>query len=90
MSREYVDRLKADYRKTFGTPAGKHVLMNLYEQCHGATSTLPMDGNPIRMAVYEGKRVVLLHILDHLKVEPLALRKMHQEHKDERAREENQ
>jgi hypothetical protein len=82
-----VDRLKSDYRKTFGSAHGKHVLMDLYQRCHGVTPTLPLSGNPFEMAVNEGKRVALLYIVDKLKVEDTELREMLERHNEEKRRE---
>lgn len=90
MSREYVDRLRADYRKTFGTESGKHVLMDLYQRCHGMSSTLPASGNPFEMARNEGKRVVYLFIMDQLKESDQDLRKLWEEHIAQRLREESE
>ena len=89
-SREYVDRLAADYRKTFKTASGKHVLMDLYQRCHGLTSTLPASGNPFQMSVNEGKRVTFLYIMEKLKESDQDLRKLWEEHIAERQREETE
>jgi hypothetical protein len=86
--REYVDRLSSDYRKTFKTASGKHVLMDLYEKCHGMNTTLPTSGNPFEMARNEGKRVVMLYIVDKLKEDDQDLRKLWEQHIAERVREE--
>jgi len=86
--KEYVDRLSSDYRKTFGTSPGRHVLMDLYDKCHGMSSTLPASSNPFEMAKNEGKRVVLLYIVDKLKEHDQDLRKLWEEHIAQRLREE--
>jgi hypothetical protein len=88
MGREYVDRLASDYRKTFKSASGKHVLMDLYDKCHGMSTTLPMNGNPFEMARNEGKRVVLLYVVDKLKDDDQDLRKLWEQHIAERVREE--
>ncbi len=75
---KYVDRLRADYRKTFGTAAGKHVLMDLYKNCHGMRSTFPRSGQSLELALNEGKRWVLLYIVDKLKENDEDLRKLWQ------------
>jgi hypothetical protein len=86
--REYVDRVRSDYRKTFKPASGKHVLMDLYDKCHGMSTTLPQTGNPFEMARNEGKRVVLLYIVDKLKEDDQDLRKLWEHHIAERVREE--
>ncbi len=48
--RAYVDRLASDYRKTFGTSHGRHVLMDLYERCHAGTSTMPQTGREMDLS----------------------------------------
>lgn len=87
MSREYIDRLKSDYRKTFGTASGKHVLMDLYKKCHGMDSTFPVSGNSLEMAHNEGKRWVFLGIEKHLKEGRSDLNKQWDAHMDQRERE---
>ncbi len=87
-SREYVDRLASDYRKTFKTASGKHVLMDLYSRCFGLATTFTPSGNPFEMARNEGMRMVLLHILAHLKESDQDLRKLWEQHIAERKREE--
>lgn len=88
--KEYVSRLASDYRKTFKTASGKHVLMDLYEKCHGMRSTFPQSGNPFETARNEGKRTVLLHILSQLKEDDQDLRKLWEQHISERVREETE
>ena len=88
MSREYVDRIASDYRKTFKTASGKHVLMDLYEKCHGLHSTFPVSGSSMEMAHNEGKRWVLLYLVDKLKEHDQDLRKLWENHIAERVREE--
>jgi len=90
MSRgEYVDRLKADYRKTFGTPSGRHVLMDLYSHLGGKHTSFPASGNPFEMAFNEGKRWAWLRIASHLIEEDEDFRKMLKSHLEERMREES-
>lgn len=86
--REYVDRLANDYRKTFKTASGKHVLMDLYSRCYGLATTFPTSGNPFEMAKNEGMRMVLLHVLAHLKENDQDMRKLWEQHVAEREREE--
>lgn len=88
--REYFSRLSTDYRKTFATDSGKHVLMDLYSRCFGLATTLTPSGNPFEMARNEGMRMVLLHILTHLKEDDQDLRKLWEQHIAERKREENE
>lgn len=90
MSRAYVDRLSSDYRKIFKTAAGRHVLMDLYDKCYGMNTTVDASGNPFKMAVNEGRRIVLLYIIDKLKTEDQDLRKLWEQHIAERVREESQ
>ncbi|MFQ5471540.1 MAG: hypothetical protein ACE5F1_11215 [Planctomycetota bacterium] len=58
--RDYQKRLDSDYRKTFKTPAGKHVLMDLYVH-FGQRSTFVPD-NPHLSVFNEGCRFPYLHI----------------------------
>ena len=88
MSREYVDRIASDYRKTFKSASGKHELMDLYEKCHGMASTFPVSGSSMEMAHNEGKRWVLLYLVDKLKENDQDLRKLWEQHIAERVREE--
>ena len=61
--REYVDRLKSDYRKVFKTAPGKHVLMDLYTHTHGMSTSFSPTGNPFETSFNEGKRWVILRII---------------------------
>ncbi len=87
--REYRDRLKIDYRKTFQTPTGEHVLMDLYSHLQGKVSSMPPDGNPTLLAFNEGKRWAWLHIMERLRLDDTDAREMHKQYIDERAREES-
>lgn len=88
--REYVDRLKSDYRKTFGDASGKHVLMDMYAHTGGRSTSWPQSGNPFELAFNEGKRWVWLRIMEQLRVEDTDVRKMFEQHLAERMREETQ
>ena len=87
-ARQYVDRLKSDYRKTFNPECGTHVLMDLYTHCHGNRSSMDPTGNPGLTAFNEGKRWVWLRIMEHLRIEDPEIRKLLERHLAERAREE--
>ena len=87
-ARTYVDRLKSDYRKTFGTRSGEHVLMDLYSHLQGKKSSWPASGNAHELAFNEGKRWVWLRIMEQLRIEDIAAREMLEEHIAERRREE--
>ncbi len=50
-----------DYKRTFETPVGKNVLMDLMRTHHMMGPV--MDANPIDMAFKEGERNVVLRIL---------------------------
>jgi len=63
--------------------------MDLYDKCHGMSSTLPASANPFEMAKNEGKRVVLLYVVDKLKEHDQDLRKLWEEHISQRLREES-
>ena len=89
-TRAYVDRLSSDYRKTFGTASGKHVLMDLYKNLHGMDSTFPVSGNATELALNEGKRWALLYLTSHLKEHDQDLRQLWEQHIAERTREEQQ
>jgi len=80
VSRGYVDRMRSDYRKTFDTPQGKHVLMDLYEKLHGKQSTFPEDGNSHRLAFNEGKRMAWLMIMENLREEDIDVRRLYEEY----------
>jgi len=85
----YTDRLTSDYRKTFATPSGRHVLMDMYHHGHGDSTTWPKSGNPFEMTWNEGKRAFLLRITGFLKSDAADLRKMFEAHLEERVREES-
>ena len=88
--REYVDRLKSDYRKCFSTPSGRHVLMDMYSHLGGKHTSYPASGNPFEMAFNEGKRWAWLRIMSQLNEGDIEIRRMLDQHLAERAREESQ
>jgi len=62
-----------DYKTTFNTGAGKRVLNDLFKTCGMLTTSF--DENLHTMAFKEGQRNVVLHILNKLKMDPIALKK---------------
>ena len=85
----YPDRLKSDFRKTFKTKSGQHVLMHLYTHLHGTSTSMPPTGNPFELAFNEGKRFALLIVLEQLKEDDQDMRVVLGEHIAERLREES-
>lgn len=59
------------YRDTLGTgsPQAQRVIEDLSRLCFAATTTF-VSGDPVATAFNEGKRTVLLHILEALGVKP--------------------
>jgi hypothetical protein len=88
--REYVDRMRSDYRKAFGGAAGKHVLMDLMAHAGGRASSWPASGNPFELAFNEGKRWVYLRIREQLKADDTQLQQWFDEYTRNRVKEENQ
>jgi len=84
----YMSRLKRDYRNTFGTESGRHVLVHLYTKLGGNRTSITQKFDPIELAFNEGKRFAWLVILDHLKENDQDMRGMLEEHIAERKREE--
>lgn len=88
-ARDYQSRLKADYRKAFGTSSGKHVLMDLYTHSGGKNTSWPQSGNAFELAFNEGKRWIWLRIMELMREEDMEMRKMLEKHIQERQREES-
>jgi hypothetical protein len=70
-----------DYKGAFGTEQGQRVLHDLCKTC-GLLIT-SFDENPHMMAFKEGQRNVVLHILNKLKMDPMALKKFIEERENE-------
>ena len=86
---EYVDRLRSDFKKTFKTTAGKHVLMHLYTHLGGHMTSYKQGCNGIDIAFNEGKRLGWLVIQEQLKnMDDIEARRLLAEHLAERRREE--
>lgn len=73
-TREEKDRF--DFRKVFGTPEGKRVMLYLYERLNAKTTTMPQDGNPTLLAWNEGKRFAWLLIQEMMREDDPELRRM--------------
>ena len=82
------DRIRNAFRKTFKTAHGKTVLMHLYEKLFGNQSTFPKSCDPYAHAFNEGQRMALLMIVEELREQDWELRKMYEEHINERYNEE--
>lgn len=69
--RQAVLRVAGAYRDTLGndSPQARLVLDDLARLCCAATTTF-VSGDPVATAFNEGKRTVLLHILEALGVKP--------------------
>lgn len=69
--RQAILRLAGAYRDTLGndSPQAREVLADLSRLCHAGTTTF-VRGDPVATAFNEGKRTVLLHILEALGVKP--------------------
>lgn len=69
-SRETL-RLAGAYRACLApeSPQAKAVLEDLSRLCHAGTTTF-VQGDPVATAFNEGKRTVLLHVLEALGVKP--------------------
>lgn len=83
---KYRARLKSSYRETFGSECGKHVLMDLYTHLNGNKSSF--DPNQNVVLFNEGKRWAWLRIMAQLREEDMEMRKLLEEHTNERLREE--
>lgn len=71
-------QLKSDYRKVFNSDTGKRVLRDLMQRSFIFGTTA--DGD-IRMN--EGRRAIVLHILQMLEISPDAYRKLYGESIDD-------
>ena len=82
----YQDRLKADYRNVFGSPAGRNVLLDLYTHLQGNKSSFSLSSGETHFN--EGKRWAWLRIMAQLREEDMEMRKLLEENLNERRREE--
>ena len=85
---QYIGRLRRDFRKTFESPEGRHVLMHLYTHRGGNKIGYRPGCSAIDLAFADGKRFAWLMILDNLREEDDEMRKYLIEHLAERRREE--
>lgn len=67
--------LREAYRKTFGSPAGNEVLMDLTRFCRGTESTWSDDAR--HHARLEGRREIILRIQEHLNLTPEQLQALY-------------
>jgi hypothetical protein len=67
--------LREAYRKTFGSPAGNEVLMDLTKFCRATRSCFDDDARI--HAVLEGRREVFLRIQEHLNLTPEQLQALY-------------
>lgn len=86
---EYKSRLVSDFRKTFGTRHGKHVLMHFYTHLFGSRTTYQPGSAPEQTFVNEGMRMAWLMFDEYLKVSPEDLIKEQRDYLEERKRIEN-
>lgn len=59
------DEMIGDFQTTFGTPQGLKVLKYLMQRCRQNAPTYVL-GNPTHTAHLEGRRWVILHILEYV------------------------
>ena len=76
MVTEVIDRIldflrvrKRDYQLVFGSPAGQNVLLDLMPFCRAA-ETCAVPGDEHRTWILEGRREVILRILNHMNLTP--------------------
>lgn len=68
MARNLLFRRQRNYKLTFGSEAGKHVLADLAKFCRANDTAFHAD--PRVHAALEGRREVFLRIMQHIKLSP--------------------
>jgi len=66
--RKYIGRRQHAYRRTFDGPLAEEVLIDLARFCRAHETTFHPDART--SALLEGRREVLLRIMDHCKLSP--------------------
>ena len=59
-----LEEIRSDFQSTFSTPAGERTLLSLYDFCKQMRTTFRASAT--ESAFLEGRRSVLLKILEHL------------------------
>ncbi|SRR5258706_10585305 len=85
---DLIRGMKRSYQFSFGTPAGRHVLMDLAKFCRATQTCIVTPGGgdvrtPIdkdRTLVLEGRREVWLHIQQYLNLTPEELHHIYNPH----------
>ncbi len=72
----------SDYKLVFNSPHGQRVLMDMMKNHRMLSSSF--DSDPLKMALYEGERNVVLRILSMLKIDIQELHKRIEENSNER------
>jgi len=83
-ARNRLDREREEFQRCFDTEAGKFVLMWMYEHWYGKQSTWPSSGDATELARNEGTRLAWLQVLERLREEDLAIRRMFEEYVTEK------
>lgn len=71
-----LEEIRSDYQATFSTPAGEKTLVSLYDFCRQMRSTFvtpEADPNGRYMTYLEGRRSVVLMILEHLQMDDVQI-----------------
>jgi len=65
-------RRRALYKEVFNSEAGKEVLEDII-RCNFVLNTTMQDTDPLQIAFNEGRRAVVLAIMNHLQITPVEL-----------------
>ena len=65
-------RRRALYKEVFNSEAGKEVLEDIL-RCNFVLNTTMQDTDPLQIAFNEGRRAVVLAIMNHLQITPVEL-----------------
>ena len=75
-SLEDLEEIRSDYQSTFSTPAGERTLLSLYDFCKQMRTTFRVSAaDPMgrESAYLEGRRSVILKILEHLHMDDVEI-----------------
>jgi hypothetical protein len=69
-----LEEVRADFIATFSTPAGEKTLLSLYDFCRQMRTTYTQDDpNGRHMTYLEGRRSVILMVLEHLHMDDVEI-----------------